>query len=319
MGLQAQSYPDLPQNIPWDGTRVSLNDVEAAYNFARSEENMLLSTTIPAITFPGENEWNLKSANEKVLWIMNRERIDRGMMPFEGADQRVISVAQSYAQFLVQNDVFGHGADGLTSWDRLDLHPDILGCRDFNWENLGNRWSSAGPVQFPIEAILYEMYYDDDHASWAHRQGNLRFYDNNSGDPGSEGVIGVGIVHTTNFQGSFSEPKNFVTILVLEILDPCSSWSIQTSLRPLTPPIQMIMAYPNPANNLLIIDNGNIGLMADYSIRIINSSGQQLFTSPINTQEITVDLTHFGPTGLYFLQFIDPFSKVVSVRKLMLQ
>jgi len=42
-----------------------------------------------------------------------------------------------------------------------------------------------------------------------------------------------------------------------------------------------IKIYPNPAKDQLIIDNGNYGSMAGYTLTIKTSGGQQVFSSAL--------------------------------------
>ena len=80
-----------------------------------------------------------------------------------------------------------------------------------------------------------------------------------------------------------------------------------------------IKIFPNPTNNLLVIDLGNYASMSGYSLKIVNDIGQQIFGSPVNLPSLTVDLNQFGASGLYFVQVINPFSQVVVEKKIVLQ
>lgn len=88
----------------------------------------------------------------------------------------------------------------------------------------------------------------------------------------------------------------------------------------LSPPnsYNTISVYPNPTYNLLFIDNGNYSLLSNYTLNIINSSGQQVFNSPINVPAFTVNMSQFGGPGLYFLQIINPTNQVVQEKKILL-
>ena len=79
-----------------------------------------------------------------------------------------------------------------------------------------------------------------------------------------------------------------------------------------------IIVYPNPTNNLLFIDNGNYALLSNFTLKIINSTGQQVFNSPINVPAFTVNMSQFGGPGLYFLQIINPNNQVVQEKKIIL-
>ncbi len=80
-----------------------------------------------------------------------------------------------------------------------------------------------------------------------------------------------------------------------------------------------ILVYPNPASDHITIDNGNYLNMAGYTIRIENSTGQQVFQSPINQSQFYVDLSSWNGNGLYYIHLIDPNNITVSIRKIVLQ
>src|SRR3990172_4020279 len=82
-GLQnALNYPTDPTaDIPWSGGTNGVADIQAAFNNARTVENSQLGSSIPMLTLPGQTEWNSMSDGQKALWLINRERIDRGVPP----------------------------------------------------------------------------------------------------------------------------------------------------------------------------------------------------------------------------------------------
>lgn len=80
-----------------------------------------------------------------------------------------------------------------------------------------------------------------------------------------------------------------------------------------------ILIYPNPASDHITIDNGNFALMAGYSIRIENSSGQQVFQSGINQAQFYIDISAWPGNGLYFVHLIDAQNNTVTIRKIILE
>jgi hypothetical protein len=80
-----------------------------------------------------------------------------------------------------------------------------------------------------------------------------------------------------------------------------------------------ILVYPNPASDHITIDNGNYLNMAGYTIRIENSTGQQVFQSIINQPQFYVDLSSWTGNGLYYIHLIDPQNNTVTIRKIVLQ
>ncbi|MBI2258809.1 MAG: T9SS type A sorting domain-containing protein [Flavobacteriia bacterium] len=89
------------------------------------------------------------------------------------------------------------------------------------------------------------------------------------------------------------------------------------SVNPLT--YNTIKVYPNPGNTTLFINTGNFTTMSNYSIRIDNSLGQQVYTTPINQQEYTIDISSWSNYGTYFLHLIDSTGNSVEIKKIILQ
>jgi len=80
-----------------------------------------------------------------------------------------------------------------------------------------------------------------------------------------------------------------------------------------------ILVYPNPASDHITFDNGNYLNMVGYTIKIENSTGQQVFQSPINQSQFYVDLSSWTGNGLYYIHLIDPNNNTLTIRKIVLQ
>jgi hypothetical protein len=166
------------------------------------------------------------SENSKVVWLINRERIDRGVHPLDGWEPNVFSVAQAYAQYLLDHNATGHTADGKDPWERLNENPTINACHDFLGiaENLAYFWTTAPSVPLPLERAIYMWMYDDSGSSWGHRHMILWFpYNDNGGPPGQEGFLGFG--HTSGPHRGWPVGE----ILVLNVFDPCDCWVYQST------------------------------------------------------------------------------------------
>ncbi len=79
-----------------------------------------------------------------------------------------------------------------------------------------------------------------------------------------------------------------------------------------------ISVYPNPAYDVVIIDNGNYNIMSNYSLVIINSLSQQVFSSQINTQQFQIPVSTLGAEGTYFIQIFDGNNNLVTTKYLVL-
>ena len=96
---------------------------------------------------------------------------------------------------------------------------------------------------------------------------------------------------------------------------------INTLITGLTPPnnLNTIKVFPNPANNHITIEFGNFASMDGYTLKITNSIGQIVFTTPVNQQSSYVDLSTWGGNGIYFVQIIDIQNNTIENRKIVLQ
>ena len=100
-----------------------------------------------------------------------------------------------------------------------------------------------------------------------------------------------------------------------------SSFIINTGILSYNPPTynNTITIYPNPANDHITIDCGNIANVTGYHIEIANSLGQIVFNKPMDTQQYTVALNTWSGQGIYFVKVYDASNNLLTTRKLILQ
>jgi hypothetical protein len=79
------------------------------------------------------------------------------------------------------------------------------------------------------------------------------------------------------------------------------------------------LVYPNPAGSQITINNGNVGILGGYTMRITNSAGQEVYNQNITQAEITLDLSTWGGNGLYILYINDPSNNTIAVKQIVLQ
>ena len=96
---------------------------------------------------------------------------------------------------------------------------------------------------------------------------------------------------------------------------------INVAFAGLTPPnnSNTIKVYPNPANDFVIIDNGNFAMMTGYSVKITNSLGATVFNSPINQAVFNVSSTAFGARGTYYIHILNSNNAIIDTREIVLQ
>jgi hypothetical protein len=80
-----------------------------------------------------------------------------------------------------------------------------------------------------------------------------------------------------------------------------------------------IKIFPNPTNDHITIDYGNINSLNGYQLKINNSLGQQMFQTVINQQTSYISLASWTGNGLYFVHIIDPQGNTIDIRKIVLQ
>ena len=80
-----------------------------------------------------------------------------------------------------------------------------------------------------------------------------------------------------------------------------------------------IKVWPNPTNDHITIDNGNIANLTGYQIKITNSLSQQVFQSAITQQQFYVDLSTWSGNGIYFVHIIDGQGNTIDIKKIVLQ
>ena len=81
-----------------------------------------------------------------------------------------------------------------------------------------------------------------------------------------------------------------------------------------------IKIFPNPTSDNITIDfGGNYSTMNGYTLKITNSLSQIVYTTPINIQQTTVDLSTWSGNGIYFVHVIDGSNNTIDIRKIVLQ
>jgi len=290
------TYPDDPTaDIDWSGGTATVSDLESAFNNARVQENNQLGISIPMITFPNQETWDNLNDNDKMLWLINEERTARGVLPLQFYESNVTSVANYYANYLVDNDAWGHEEDGNTPWERLETNQDINDCHDFLGvaENLAVFVSSSNNFQSIIARSVYNWMYDDgDCCSWGHRHAIVwDEYNNNSGSNSNEGFVGVGHAYGTNYTGPFSQSWNYVEMVVMNVFDPCSSW-VTTNISNINSSNKLSI-FPNPATNNIKINS----LYKIENVKIFDFTGKNI----VNTSNTNIDITNLQK-GIYIVK-----------------
>lgn len=80
-----------------------------------------------------------------------------------------------------------------------------------------------------------------------------------------------------------------------------------------------LKVYPNPANDVVIIDNGDFSSMSDYKLKIVNSLGAEVFNSFVSIPQFQIPVSSLGDSGLYYIQIFDGNNILKSTKKLILE
>lgn len=80
-----------------------------------------------------------------------------------------------------------------------------------------------------------------------------------------------------------------------------------------------IKVYPNPAKDIIHIDNGDYSKMTGYKIRISDMNGKYFFETAIDRKIMSINISDMGAKGIYLIQILDNNSSVVTTRKILLE
>lgn len=290
-------YAQSPRNLTADVVNPNPNfssviNTENTFNAARRAEEMQLglpTNSIKNLDLPSQAIWDGYSSDQKMLFLLNDERTSRAAidygdgpvkgLPFQGVEAGQDGVSQNYAQVLHDNNAFTHTYNGTTSGSRLSAAIPA-GCRESiaRSENLYGAGSFDNSFPTIVESAVFLFNYQDGSQGWGHREMNLLQdrdlmgrdwgFDDNNGENGQEGFIGVGIVTGNNR-----------AVLVLNYYDP--------------------VADANAGNcpyNMLATTNSLMGgdCQADITIST-NTMGNTVASAAIHTQgEITGDAALFS-------------------------
>ncbi len=82
-----------------------------------------------------------------------------------------------------------------------------------------------------------------------------------------------------------------------------------------------ITIAPNPASTQITINFNTVSDLSGGTIKIINTLGQEVATTPITASgtNTAMTLSNWGGSGLYFVQIVNPKGQIVDIKKIMLQ
>jgi hypothetical protein len=145
---------------------------------------------------------------------------------------------------------------------------------------------------------------------------------------GSISILGGSACYET-FKGSLDDIAQYNRALTPEEIvglynaqaAGCETLVINSGPLSFNPPTysSTVTIYPNPANDQITIDCGNLANVAGWSIKIVNAIGQEVFTGAMNTPQYVVPLNSWSGQGLYFVKIYDASNNLVNTKKIILQ
>ncbi len=209
---------------------VTVDDIAAEFNAARATD----ATITTNLVMPSQVVWDTYSDSQKALYLLNSERCTRGIRAFEGIDINVqTSPAQYYADYLKNNNTWGHEEDGKTPFERLEDKANVTVGTNADFysyaENLAmvayGSSASYPTIHEPVAMAVYGWIYDDKDdtsGSYGHRKFALSVgLVENFGEDNKEGLIGVGVSTAQYISGGYYWTKVYT---VLNAFDPNKKW-----------------------------------------------------------------------------------------------
>jgi hypothetical protein len=80
-----------------------------------------------------------------------------------------------------------------------------------------------------------------------------------------------------------------------------------------------LKVWPNPGNQDITLDAGNLSSMQGWKYKVANTLGQTVVNeTAINQQQTMIDLSNWGGNGIYYLHLINPQGHAIEIKKIVL-
>ena len=181
-------------------------------------------------------------------------------------------------------------------------------------ENIAVFVTSGSSIALPVERSVYNWMYDDAGSGWGHRHAMLWYpYNDNSGEPGKEGFIGIGRANGGPYQGPFDNPWNFAEMVVMNVFDPCPSWEYPDE-SPIITSITPGLGENVGSVNITNLAGGNFSTEGETVVELRKSGESAIVAtnvSVVNGSKITCAFNLAGATkGYWDVVVINPDSQV---------
>jgi|GEM_PF-2473278 len=143
-------------------------------------------------------------------------------------------------------------------------------------------------------------------------------------NPSTSGLGKKTITYNYTDNNTCSASKSSFTIVNDTTGNVCSTYDtlkikVQFTTGLYANTINVVKFYPNPTNNVLIIDNGNYQAMTGHSIKIISLSGSVIYNQTVTSQTVHISLNDFATKGMYIAQILDENQVVIDSKKIVLE
>ena len=80
-----------------------------------------------------------------------------------------------------------------------------------------------------------------------------------------------------------------------------------------------LKVWPNPGNQDITLDAGNLSSMQGWKYKVANTLGQTVVNeTAISQQQTMIDLSNWGGNGIYYLHLINPQGHAIEIKKIVL-
>ncbi|WP_049722419.1 carbohydrate-binding protein [Gilvimarinus polysaccharolyticus] len=228
-------YPE--DNIPWLGEKSgNVEDIQRAFNFARMKDPSIHQYLV----MPSQIDWDAMSLQQKGLFLVNAERVARGIKPHAGYDASVVDVIQDYTDYILDSNIdIDHYYLDSTPTSRLFDHTYIQSNADLyiaKSESLFQLYGNTSPIadSHAIAFAVYNWIYADKDwfldfglssgNAWGHRDHLLQTgLQENQGEITSEGVIGFSVSKGL-FDPDSASPATYGSVVGLNTIDQGTNW-----------------------------------------------------------------------------------------------
>ena len=284
-------------------------NANSAYNFDGVNDYII----IPNSTFFNSNNisfsiWISSSRLQRQFALVRTKFTDASnehfALLFNNTSQYQTTLA---AKYNVSNCAAGQGWQTATSTQNImdNLYHNVVGTID------------GGVMKLFIDGVLLQITttpYQQSSSCW---NGDVQIGRNwaNFTDFFHGKLDDIGIWNRALTQQEITNLYNSVNT------NECLTMVINTGVLSTTPVTytSSVSIYPNPANDQITIDCGNLANVTGWKIKVTNALGQEVFNQPMNTQQYVVPLNTWSGQGMYFVKIINAQNEVVNIKKIILQ